>query len=146
MITDNPRTGTASFGSTSSSLLDRVKSRDPDAWTRLVDLYGPLVFDWCRSAGLQSADAADVFQEVFRSVFTGIESFRYERPGDTFRGWLRTICRNKIHDHFRRKQSHPEAVGGTDAQIRLGEVSDSNPSPSALSDSQVQKSCRQPRG
>ena len=31
-------------GSTSSSLLRRVKLQDPDAWRRLVRLYEPLVF------------------------------------------------------------------------------------------------------
>ncbi len=34
--------------STSTSLLRRVKARDPDAWQRLVNLYGPLVYRWAR--------------------------------------------------------------------------------------------------
>ena len=50
------------FDSTSSSLLMRVKGRDPDAWQRLVNLYGPLVYRWAREAGLQDSDAADVMQ------------------------------------------------------------------------------------
>lgn len=58
--------GTA--GSTSSSLLVRVKARDQEAWTRLVRLYGPLVDFWLRRAGLQSADAHDVLQDVFQAV------------------------------------------------------------------------------
>lgn len=29
-------------------------------------------------------------------------SFRRDREGDTFRGWLRVITAHKIHDHFRR--------------------------------------------
>ena len=39
--------------------------------------------------------------------------------GDTFRGWLRTITRNKVRDHFRRWGREPGGAGGTEAQIRL---------------------------
>jgi RNA polymerase sigma-70 factor (ECF subfamily) len=104
---------------TSPSLLLRVQGRQPGAWERLVDLYAPLVYHWCRKAGLSAEDAEDVFQETFRALAQHINGFRRERPGDTFRGWLRTIARNKIHDHFRRQQGEPRAAGGTDAQLRL---------------------------
>ena len=39
------------------SLLVRLKSENPEAWRRLADLYGPVVYEWCRRAGLQAADA-----------------------------------------------------------------------------------------
>ena len=106
-------------GSTSTSLIQRVRLRDDDAWSRLVRLYGRLVLYWCRQAGLQRADRADVFQEVFRSVSVHIESFRRDRQGDTFRGWLRAVTRSKIQDHFRSRQREPAAQGGTDIQQRL---------------------------
>ena len=38
-------------GSVSSTLLERLKARRPEAWERLVDLYGALVYRWCRWAG-----------------------------------------------------------------------------------------------
>jgi RNA polymerase sigma-70 factor (ECF subfamily) len=75
---------------------------DQAAWERLVELYGPLVYAWCRQAGLQEADALDIGQEVFRSVLAAIADFRRDRPGDSFRAWLRTIVRNKIRDRSRR--------------------------------------------
>jgi len=50
------------IGSTSSSLLARVKSCDQEAWRRLVQLYSPLVDFWIRRTKLQPADARDVFQ------------------------------------------------------------------------------------
>jgi RNA polymerase sigma-70 factor (ECF subfamily) len=107
---------------TCRSLLERVRANDPAAWERLVSLYAPLVCHWCRGWGLQDHDAADVFQEVFQAVVAHIGTFRKERAGDTFRGWLRTIVRNKVHDHFRRRGREPEGVGGTDAQRRLAQV------------------------
>src|SRR5438105_11562758 len=79
---------------TSLGLLERARTDDAAAWGRLVALYAPLVFHWCRRWGLQEEDAADVFQEVFRSVASHLGGFRKERAGDTFRGWLRTIARS----------------------------------------------------
>ena len=97
----------------------RAQANQGGAWERLVELYAPLVYHWCRRAQLAPEDTADVFQEVFRAVAGHIADFRRDRPGDSFRGWLRTIARNKIRDHFRRVQDQPRAVGGTDAQQRL---------------------------
>ena len=62
--------------------------------------------------------------EVFRSVAEHLVEFRRDRPGDSFRGWLRTITRNKVRDHFRRRAGEPRAAGGTDAQLRLCDVPD----------------------
>jgi RNA polymerase sigma-70 factor (ECF subfamily) len=103
-------------------LLERVKANDASAWDQLVSLYGPLVFHWCRHWDLQEQDTADICQEVFQSVATHIGAFRKEKTTDTFRGWLRTITRNKIHDHFRRLGREPGGIGGTDAQTRLAEL------------------------
>jgi RNA polymerase sigma-70 factor (ECF subfamily) len=106
-------------GLTSPSLLARAQDNQPAAWERLVDLYAPLVYHWCRRAGLGPEDTADVFQEVFRAVARALADFRRERPGDTFRGWLLTITRNKIRDHFRLLQDEVRGAGGTDAQMHL---------------------------
>lgn len=114
-------------GSTSTSLLERVKARDPEAWRRLVELYGPLVYGWCRHSGIQAEDAADVAQEAFTAVATHVAEFRRDRPGDSFRGWLWTITRNKIRDHFRRRKSEAHAQGGTSAQQRLAQLPEQPP-------------------
>ncbi len=114
--------GSQRSSATSRSLLARIQAADPAAWDRLVALYGPLVLHWCRRWDLQEQDAADVFQEVFRSVAEHVADFRRDRPGDTFRGWLRTITRNKVHDHFRRLGREPGGAGGTDAQRRFANL------------------------
>jgi RNA polymerase sigma-70 factor (ECF subfamily) len=104
---------------TSRSLLQRVQANEVSAWEQLVRLYAPLVWHWCRQWDLQEQDAADVFQEVFLAVALHVANFRKERAADTFRGWLRTITRNKILDHFRRRGHEPGGAGGTDALLRL---------------------------
>jgi RNA polymerase sigma-70 factor (ECF subfamily) len=100
--------------STSASLLERAKARDASAWDRIVDLYTPLVYGWCRRGGLQEADALDVGQEVFGAVYTYLDRFRRDRPGDSFRGWLRTITRNKILDAARRREKFGGQAGSSD--------------------------------
>ncbi len=94
---------------------------------RLVNLYAPLVHRWCRSAGLQEQDAADIFQEVFRSVLVYIGGFRKERQGHTFRGWLRRITQNKVRDHFRRLGRDVRGEGGSSAQQRLAQLPEPQP-------------------
>jgi RNA polymerase sigma-70 factor (ECF subfamily) len=114
----------ATDDSLSSNLLSRIKARDADAWERLATLFGPLVYQWCRGAGLQTHDASDIVQDVFRGVLQGIDTFQRDRPQDSFRGWLWTITRNRIRDHFRRHKAQPQASGGTDAQAMLVQVPD----------------------
>lgn len=114
-------------GSTSLSLLKRVRRSDRDAWIRLTVLYSPVVYGWCRRAGLQDNDAADAVQDVFRSVFQGVADFRGAEAGEdggSFRGWLWTITRNQIRLFFRRRGKTPLAIGGTDAQVRFAEHAD----------------------
>lgn len=102
-----------------TSLLLRLRTPDHAAWQRWTHLYGPLILDWCRLAGLQPEDAADVQQDVFRAVVTHIADFRREQPGDSFRGWLYRITQNKIRDHWRRQHKDVVASGGTDHQQML---------------------------
>ncbi len=99
-------------GSTSSGLIESVRVGDASAWQRLVSYYSPLVYTWCRRSQMSSNDAADVMQEVFLAVWRGLAGFRREQSGQTFRGWLRIIARNKITDHFRRQAALPQMVGG----------------------------------
>jgi RNA polymerase sigma-70 factor, ECF subfamily len=54
-----------------------------------------------------------------------VAEFRRDRPGDSFRGWLWTITRNKLHD--RRRDPEPSAVGGTGPQQSLEQVPEQLP-------------------
>jgi RNA polymerase sigma-70 factor (ECF subfamily) len=110
--------------STSRSLLARLHANEPAAWDRLITLYAPLIWHWCRKMALPQQDVADVFQEVFKAVALHIATFRKDRPKDTFRGWLRTITKNKVHDHFRARERQPSAAGGTEAKVWLSQIPD----------------------
>jgi RNA polymerase sigma-70 factor (ECF subfamily) len=113
-------------GSTSRSLLAGAKRDDPLAWERIVRLYSPLVASWCRRCGIAEQDLDDILQDVFSAVAGHLGHFRKEEPGDTFRGWLATIARNKVRDHFRRRAEEPVAAGGTEAAQRMQHIQDPN--------------------
>lgn len=112
---------------TSSSLLERVKAHDLDAWDRLVSIYSPLIFTWARKLGVRSEDADDILQEVLQAILGSIALFQHHQPDGTFRGWLWTITRNRIRSHFKEIHEKGEAVGGTDAYIQMQETPESEP-------------------
>jgi RNA polymerase sigma-70 factor (ECF subfamily) len=107
---------------TSLTLLQRIRGGDASAWSRVVDLYAPLVHHWCRRWGAPVSDIDDLTQEVFHAAAQSIESFRRDRAGDTFRGWLRAITRNKLLAFWRARGTAPVAIGGSTAQQRLQEL------------------------
>src|SRR4051794_21112467 len=99
---------------TRPSLLVRLKdAADHEAWRQLVELYAPLVYRFVRRRGLQDADAADLTQEVLRAVAGAAGEFEYDPERGTFRGWLFTVARNKLHTFLKRRQrqwQHTEEV------------------------------------
>jgi RNA polymerase sigma-70 factor, ECF subfamily len=114
-------------GVTSATLLSRARASDAAAWKRLVELYSPLVYHWCRQSGFTSHDAADLMQDVFQSVYRALDSFDRGKTG-AFRAWLWTITRNKIRNVVRK--AAPVAEGGSTAQERWQNLPDNEPAPS----------------
>lgn len=109
---------------TSPSLIERLRVKSPDAWRTLVAIYSPLIYRWCRRMGVARSEAADVSQEVFRSVAQQIDKFHRSQPGDSFRGWLYVIAQNKSRDYIRRRQRQPLPEGGSDGQDRFNAIAD----------------------
>jgi len=107
------------------SLLTRIKDgSDVDAWREFVQLYGPVVYGFARKRGLQDADAADLMQEVLRSVARNADKMEYDPRRGTFRGWLYTVTRNKIYNFLSSQRNRPKGTGDTGAQERLDSIPD----------------------
>jgi len=116
------RTSGQELPSTSTSLLEGLKLRDANAWERMVALYYPLIFGWCRRGQIESQAIPDVCQEVFAAVAGGIEKFRRDRETDSFHGWLRAVTRNKVGDYWRTRLRQEQAIGGSGAAEKFAQV------------------------
>ncbi len=110
---------------TSVTLLARARANEPEAWDRLIRIYAPLVGYWCRLANVSAADTDDLIQEVFLAAATGLDRFRHDQPGDSFRGWLRGITRNVLFAHYRRQAREPVGEGGTESLKRIQSLAES---------------------
>jgi RNA polymerase sigma-70 factor (ECF subfamily) len=107
---------------TRPSLLLRIRDcADAQAWAEFVDIYAPLVFGFARRQGLQSADAADLTQEVLRAVAGAAARLEYAPQRGSFRGWLFTITRNRLRNFLASRRRHPVGSGDSAAQRLLEE-------------------------
>jgi len=109
---------------TSTTLLERLRAREDEAWQRLLHLYAPLIAYWCKRWDVRQPDVEDIIQDVFQAVAAGLERFRRDQAGASFRGWLRGITRHKVLDYLRRGRHQPTAEGGTEAQRRLQQIAE----------------------
>ncbi len=126
----------------SQQFLHRLNEMNPDAWKRLVESFSPAVYAWCRQAGLDGHDAADVVQDVFATVSRKIGQFHYDQPQASFRAWLSTITRTRLADYFRRAARQPNARGGTEALEWLQAVPDLEHDSASQSRFQTSLACR----
>jgi RNA polymerase sigma-70 factor (ECF subfamily) len=76
--------------------------QDVAAWQTFADVYGRLVYRYCRRRGLQEADAVDVMQDVLVQVSRSMPRFEYQPQRGRFRGWLATVTRNKLNRFWKR--------------------------------------------
>ncbi|MDB5342460.1 MAG: nccH [Schlesneria sp.] len=111
-----------SVSTITTTLLERAKTGEEDAWSCVVYLYGPLVYKWCRKRGLSREATRDVAQNVFEVVARKLKDFRREDASNTFRGWLRAISDNKISDYWRDQYKCPDRVSVEDPHRSLEQV------------------------
>jgi RNA polymerase sigma factor (sigma-70 family) len=110
---------------TSASLLERLRDRaDSDAWSRMVDLYSPLIRKWLGRYGLAQADVDDISQTVLSSVVANLPQFQHNGRVGAFRSWLRTITVNSVRQKFRADRKRPDSPGGRALIASLSEWED----------------------
>jgi RNA polymerase sigma-70 factor (ECF subfamily) len=99
---------------TRQSLLVRIRDkRDGPAWAQFVELYAPLIYGFARKHGLQDADAADLTQDVLRSVAGATGESAHDPGRGSFRGWLFTIVRNTLRNFHASGQRRGRGGGDT---------------------------------
>lgn len=90
-------------------LVRRAKS-DPRHFGEIYDLYVDRVYRFLYSQGLSRAEADDVAAQTFLDA---LEALPHYREQGRFAGWLFSIARNRMRDHFRalsRERSLDEMV------------------------------------
>ena len=115
------------------SLIRRLKRRDERAFRELLDLHRDRVFNITyRMLGQNRAEAEDVAQEVFITVFKTIDSFREESKFST---WLYRVavnhCKNRIkylaRRHDRDRDELDESTTSSGANGAIGGPMPSSP-------------------
>jgi RNA polymerase sigma-70 factor (ECF subfamily) len=107
--------------STSTDLLGAARRMDAEAWKTILNRYSWLVFHWCRTAGINPVDSADIVQTVFAQIAKSLSRFKKDGKKAAFRRWLATITRRRIIDFRRSEANQPRGQGGelADRKIRL---------------------------
>jgi RNA polymerase sigma-70 factor (ECF subfamily) len=112
---------------TRASLLVQIRDgANEGAWREFTNLYGPVIYGFARKRGLQDADAADLMQDVLRSISSAIDRLDYDRSRGTFRGWLFTITRNKVYNFLAARRIRPQGSGDSATNRMLAEQPDSD--------------------
>src|SRR5262245_48130123 len=108
---------------TRPSLLVRIRdAADREAWRQFVELYAPLVYGFARRRGLQDADAADLTQDVLHRVARSRGRLEYDPRQGSFRGWLFTVARNRLHTLLKRQQRQRQRTAPGEAEHLLAEA------------------------
>ena len=108
---------------TRATLLARLRDpADGDAWREFTRLYAGVVYGFARRRGLQDADAADLMQDVLRSVAGHVGRLDYDPARGRFRNWLFTVTRNKLYTFLDAQRRRVRATGDPDTRDRLSEV------------------------
>src|SRR5437016_1732184 len=112
---------------TRASLLIRLRDpQDQEAWRQFIEVYSAIIYGFARKRGLQDADAADLMQDVLRSMPAAVHRLDYDPARGNFRGWLFTVTRNKVFNFLESRGRRVLGSGDTRQQQRLEQHADAN--------------------
>ena len=98
---------------TRASLLLRIRDgQDKEAWRQFVEIYAPLIYGFARKRGLQDADAADLMQDVLRSIASAVGRLDYDPRRGSFRRQVRAIVSRS------RGRPGTSVLGGAGSRVR----------------------------
>ena len=93
---------------TRSSLINRLKATiNGESWEVFFNTYWELIYSVARRKGLSEADSQDIVQETILKVHKSLDRFQYNRDRGSFKGWLCTIPRSRLVEHYKKKQRQP---------------------------------------
>ena len=110
-------------------LADQLRNGDPEAFSKLLDLYGLSMLRVARGYVSSREQAEDVVQETWIAVFKGIDRFEGRA---SLRTWIFTILINVAKKHGMAERRHADTAvrvmtGGTVDPDRFRDAGDSYP-------------------
>ena len=118
------------MSSTRLSLLAEAGAGADQAWSRLVEMYRPLVYGWLRRHDVAHHDAEELTQDVLSVVFQELPTFSHSGRTGAFRHWLRQITVNRARGFWRAGRISRAAAGNSSFQSMVDQLADES---SALS-------------
>jgi RNA polymerase sigma factor (sigma-70 family) len=82
------------------NLVKKCQQRNGKAFNRLYDRYAPVLFAICMRYGTNQAEAEDMLQESFLTIFKKIEGYKFK---GSFEGWMKRITVNTAINLLRSK-------------------------------------------
>ena len=97
-----------------AELVRACRGGDEAAWDTLVNRYQRLIFTIPRRAGLSEEQAADVFQEVFLTLF---EKLNEIKQPDKIRSWIVTTAKFKTWGAVRSQKGFSQFSPATEEEM-----------------------------
>jgi len=107
-----------------AELVLACRSGDEAAWNELVDRYQRLIITIPRRAGLSEEQAADVFQEVFLTLFEKLDEI--EQP-EKIRSWMVTTAKFKTWGTVRGEKGFRTPETEEEMEREMASLADASP-------------------
>ncbi len=107
-----------------AALIRACRTGDQSAWNELVDRYERLIVTIPRRAGLSEEQAADVFQEVFLTLFEKLDEI--EQP-ERIRSWMVTTAKFKTWGIVRGQKGLYSPETEEEMELEMASLRDDSP-------------------
>ena len=125
---------------TRQSLLLELGKHSEEAWSEFLAVYESALVAFCRSMGLQEADARDATQEVLEALLQRLPSWQADAQAGSFRGWLFRVAHNVAVDAIAERSRAAASQGGSAAELVLAELAQPGPGEDERFQAELQRS------
>lgn len=109
---------------TDGELVKACRGGDQNAWNELVERFQRLIITIPRRAGLSEEQSADVFQEVFLTLFEKLDEI--EQP-EKIRSWLVTTAKFKTWGVVRGTKNLYSPATDEEMESEMAQIADAAP-------------------
>ena len=107
-----------------AELVKACRRGDEEAWNELVERYQRLIFTIPRRAGLSEEQSADIFQEVFLTLFEKLNDIK--QP-EKIRSWIVTTAKFKTWSAVRGEKNFRVPSSKEEIEAEMENLPDTSP-------------------